>query len=52
MSTQPGGVRIIAARAPLAELFGYSTAIRSQTQGRGSFMMQFDRFDIVERKPR
>jgi elongation factor G len=50
MTTQPGGVRVIAARAPLAELFGYSTAIRSQTQGRGSFLMQFDRFDVVERK--
>ena len=52
MASQPGGVRIIVARAPLAELFGYSTVIRSQTQGRGSFLMQFDRFDIVERKPR
>ena len=52
MSTQPGGVRVIIAKAPLAELFGYSTVIRSQTQGRGSFMMQFDRFDIVERKQR
>jgi elongation factor G len=52
MSTQPGGVRVITAKAPLAELFGYSTVIRSQTQGRGSFMMQFDRFDIVERKGR
>ncbi|MDR1085519.1 MAG: elongation factor G [Deltaproteobacteria bacterium] len=44
------GYRIITAQVPLAELFGYSTAIRSQTQGRGSFLMQFDHFDIVERK--
>ncbi|MDR2422745.1 MAG: elongation factor G, partial [Deltaproteobacteria bacterium] len=45
-----GGFRIISAVAPLAELFGYSTAIRSQTQGRGSFLMRFERFDAVERK--
>jgi elongation factor G len=51
MSTQ-AGIRVITATAPLAELFGYSTVIRSQTQGRGSFMMQFDHFDIVERKSR
>jgi elongation factor G len=44
------GFRLISAQAPLAELFGYSTAIRSQTQGRGSFLMRFDRFDAVERK--
>jgi elongation factor G len=50
MQAQPGGYRVISARAPLAELFGYSTALRSQTQGRGSFLMQFDRFDLVERK--
>ncbi|MDR1871727.1 MAG: elongation factor G [Deltaproteobacteria bacterium] len=45
-----GGFRVISAVAPLAELFGYSTAIRSQTQGRGSFLMRFERFDAVERK--
>ncbi|MDR1545722.1 MAG: elongation factor G [Deltaproteobacteria bacterium] len=47
-----GGSRVIVAQAPLAELFGYSTAVRSQTQGRGSFLMQFDHFDVVERKGR
>jgi elongation factor G len=45
-----GGYKVIVAQAPLAELFGYSTAVRSQTQGRGSFLMQFDHFDVVERK--
>jgi elongation factor G len=50
MVSHQGGFRVIVAKAPLAELFGYSTAIRSQTQGRGSFLMQFDHFDIVERK--
>ncbi|MDR2199119.1 MAG: elongation factor G [Deltaproteobacteria bacterium] len=50
MQSLPGGFRIINAKAPLAELFGYSTAVRSQTQGRGTFIMRFDHFDIVERK--
>ncbi|MDD4010631.1 MAG: elongation factor G [Sphaerochaetaceae bacterium] len=34
----------IFAQAPLAQLFGYSTALRGVTQGRGSFVMQFDHF--------
>ncbi|MDR2612861.1 MAG: elongation factor G [Deltaproteobacteria bacterium] len=46
----PGGFRVVSASAPLASLFGYSTAVRSQTQGRGSFLMTFSRFDVVERK--
>ena len=31
--------------APMAEMFGYATALRSLTQGRGTFTMQFARFD-------
>ncbi|MDR2140613.1 MAG: elongation factor G [Deltaproteobacteria bacterium] len=50
LASHSGGFRVITAQAPLAELFGYSTAIRSQTQGRGSFLAHFDRFDLVERK--
>jgi elongation factor G len=50
MNSLQGGFRVINAKAPLSELFGYSTAIRSQTQGRGTFLMRFDHFDIVERK--
>jgi elongation factor G len=34
----------ISAMAPLAELFGYSTALRSSTQGRGTFTMEFSHF--------
>ncbi|MDR2946677.1 MAG: elongation factor G [Candidatus Adiutrix sp.] len=44
------GFKVIIAVAPMSELFGYSTAIRSQTQGRGAFSMQFSHYDIVERK--
>lgn len=40
-------IRIINALVPLAELFGYSTQLRSMTQGRGSFNMEFHQYDIV-----
>ena len=39
------GVQVITATVPLARMFGYSTALRSATQGRGTFSMQFKRFD-------
>jgi len=41
------GVQIIKAVAPLERMFGYSTALRSVTQGRGTFSMQFSRFDTA-----
>ena len=40
-----GGLQVIQATVPLAEMFGYSTDLRSATQGRGTFTMQFARFD-------
>jgi elongation factor G len=43
-----GKTAIIASIVPLAQMFGYSTQLRSMTQGRGSFTMQFLRFDKVE----
>jgi elongation factor G len=39
------GAHIIRATAPLSRMFGYSTTLRSATQGRGTFTMQFFRFD-------
>ncbi len=45
-SIQPKlGVQTIKATVPLAKMFGYSTSLRSATQGRGTFSMQFSRFD-------
>ena len=35
--------------APLSEMFGYSTSLRSRTQGRGVFTMQFDHYAEVPR---
>ncbi|MCK5097571.1 MAG: elongation factor G, partial [Desulfobacteraceae bacterium] len=39
------GIQIVKAVVPLARMFGYSTALRSVSQGRGTFSMQFSRFD-------
>jgi elongation factor G len=45
-SIQPKmGAQIIRATVPLARMFGYATSLRSATQGRGTFTMQFSRFD-------
>ncbi|MDX9786611.1 MAG: elongation factor G [Desulfobacterales bacterium] len=41
------GVQIIKAVVPLAKMFGYSTILRSATQGRGTFTMQFSHFDRI-----
>lgn len=40
-------VKIIEAMVPLSEMFGYATQLRSITQGRGSFTMEFDHYDRV-----
>ncbi len=42
-----GNVRVIDANVPLAEMFGYSTSLRSMTQGRGSFNMEFSHYEEV-----
>lgn len=47
--TAKGPVRIITAKAPLGAMFGYATALRSLTQGRGTFTLQFDHFGTVDK---
>jgi len=43
------GVKVVTAMVPLSEMFGYSTDIRSATQGRGSYSMEFDHYEEVPR---
>jgi elongation factor G len=42
-----GGLKVIDAKVPLAEMFGYATALRSFTEGRGTFTMEFSHYDTV-----
>ncbi|MFP4119431.1 elongation factor G [Coleofasciculus sp.] len=43
------GIAKVSAKVPLAEMFGYATDIRSKTQGRGIFSMEFSNYDEVPR---
>ncbi len=47
MEPQPGGVQSIHGHVPLAETFGYATDLRSSTQGRGAFTIEFDYYAPV-----
>lgn len=42
-----GDARIIEGEIPLAEAFGYATDLRSMTSGRGTFTLEFDRYELV-----
>lgn len=44
-----GGAQIIRAKVPLSEMFGYSTTLRSGTQGRGVFSMELSHYEEVPR---
>ncbi len=43
-----GGAKVIQALAPLSRMFGFSTFLRSATQGRASFVMKFAKFDALD----
>jgi elongation factor G len=47
MEVRPGNAQAIRALVPLAEMFGYATQLRSATQGRGVFNMEFDHYAPV-----
>lgn len=47
MDIRPGNAQAVRAMVPLAEMFGYATQLRSATQGRGVFSMEFDHYAPV-----
>ena len=50
MDMRPGNAQAVRAMVPLAEMFGYATELRSATQGRGVFTMEFDHYSRVSEK--
>jgi len=44
MDDMAGGSKVVKAEVPLAEMFGYSTALRSATQGRATYTMEFKHY--------
>ena len=44
MEPRSGGIQAVRAMVPLGEMFGYATDLRSMTQGRGTFTMEFDHY--------
>ena len=50
MDPRPGNAQAVQAMVPLAEMFGYATNLRSATQGRGVFTMEFDHYAEVDKK--
>ncbi len=47
MNPQEGGVQQVVAEVPMSEMFKYATDLRSMTQARGSFTLEFERYDEV-----
>ncbi|MDQ5838637.1 MAG: elongation factor G, partial [Acidobacteriota bacterium] len=45
MEQRPGGAQVVTAYVPLSEMFGYTTDLRSMTQGRATSTMHFERYD-------
>jgi elongation factor G len=45
--TERGNVKVVHALVPLAEMFGYATQLRSMTQGRANYSMEFEKYEQV-----
>lgn len=49
MGDRPINIKVIKAKVPLAEMFGYSTSLRSMSQGRANYSMEFSHYHEVPR---
>ena len=49
MITSMGNLENVTGEVPLSNMFGYATALRSYTKGRGTYSMQFNRYEEVPR---
>ncbi len=47
MNERSAGIQVIDAEVPLAQMFGYATDLRSKTQGRATYSMQFSHYEAV-----
>ena len=47
MNERGAGTQVVDAEVPLAQMFGYATDLRSKTQGRATYSMQFDHYEAV-----
>jgi len=45
-----GGSQAVDAAVPLSEMFGYSTTLRSKTQGRATYSMEFEKYEVVPKQ--
>ncbi len=45
----PRGIQVIKSKVPLSDMFGYATALRSKTQGRGIYTMEFSKYEEVSK---
>jgi elongation factor G len=50
MEVASGGVQIVQAKVPLAEMFGYATTLRSMSQGRASYTMEPSHYEEVPKQ--
>jgi elongation factor G len=49
MTDRPNSIKAITAKVPLAEMFGYATSLRSMSQGRANYTMEFLHYSEVPR---
>jgi elongation factor G len=49
MTDRPNNIKVVRAKVPLAEMFGYSTTLRSMSQGRANYVMEFSHYSEVPR---